>query len=142
MKVIDAKDLLLGRFATRVAKMALLGEEIVIVNCEKAYVSGDKVQVKAKYKQVDDRGIPLKGPFLNKSPDRLVRRAIRGMLPYKQQKGRQAYERVMTYVGVPSQYEEEEKISFEEASVTKLPNLKFVSMKEVSKHLGSNVLGD
>ena len=36
--IIDAKNLVLGRMATVVAKEALLGEKIDIINCEKAVV--------------------------------------------------------------------------------------------------------
>jgi len=142
MKVIDANQIIVGRLASKVAKLALLGEEIVIINCENAYVSGNKVKVNEKYKQTADRGIPLKGPFLHRSPDRLVRRTIRGMLPYKQGKGKDAYERVMTYIGMPAKYAKEEKVVFEDCKVSKLPNLKYVSIKEVAKHLGSNQLGE
>lgn len=142
MKVIDATNMLIGRLATRVAKMSLLGEEVVIVNCEKAFISGNKVKVKQFYKERSDRGVPSKGPFIHRSPDRMLRRTIRGMLPYKQEKGREAFERIMTYIGVPKKYEGEEKISFEEASVAKLPNLKYIQLRDVSKHLGSNQLGE
>lgn len=142
MKVIDASQMLLGRFATRAAKMALLGEEVIIVNCEKAYVSGNKVGVKDHYKQRQDRGVPLKGPYITRSPDRLVRRTVRGMLPHRQEKGRQAYERVMTYLGVPEQFKNEQKITFEDCHVSKLPHLKYVSLQDIAKHIGSSHLGE
>ena len=63
MTVIDAKDLVLGRLATAVAKRALLGESIDIVNCEKAIITGNKKTILKRYQQRRDRGIPTKGPF-------------------------------------------------------------------------------
>ena len=48
MIVIDATDLLLGRFAGYAAKQALLGKEIRVINCEKAVVSGNIPRVKKR----------------------------------------------------------------------------------------------
>ena len=49
--IIDASNLIAGRIATVVAKKALLGETIDIVNSEKAIVTGSKTQVFARFKQ-------------------------------------------------------------------------------------------
>jgi|SRR3989344_5495404 len=108
MKVIDATGLILGRMATRVAKMALMGEEVKIVNCEKAIISGKQNQVLAKWRERKHRTDPVKGPFISILPDRIVRRAIRGMLPHKNAKtetarGIMAFKRVMCYISVPDE---------------------------------------
>ena len=95
MAVIDATNLIVGRLATIVSKRALLGETIDIINCEKAVLTGDRDLLLRKYREKRDRGTPLKGPFLSFLPDRFVRRIIRGMLPYKQEKGSKAFKRVM-----------------------------------------------
>ncbi|MFA6088991.1 MAG: 50S ribosomal protein L13 [Candidatus Woesearchaeota archaeon] len=142
MIVIDATDMLVGRFATKVAKMALLGEEVVIVNCEMAYISGSPLQIKDKYQNAKHRGAPLVGPYISRSPDKLVRRSVRGMLPHRQGKGRDAFKRIMTYIGVPTEFKDSKMISYEDAKVSKLPNLKYISMQEISRHLGSKRLGE
>ena len=49
--IIDASDMILGRLATYVAKKALLGEKVDIVNCEKAVITGNKKSVFEKYKK-------------------------------------------------------------------------------------------
>jgi len=85
MVVIDTKDLIVGRFATEVAKRALMGEKIDLVNCEKAIITGDKVSIFKKYKHRDEMGTPLKGLYLPKLPYRFVTRMIRVILPYKQE---------------------------------------------------------
>jgi len=138
--IIDATDLIMGRMATVVAKKALLGEKIDIVNCEKTIISGGKKQVLARYKQKADLGRnPYKGPFYPKAPDRIVRRAIRGMLPYKQEKGRKAFESVMCYIGVPSKFRDKKIETLPGANVSKLKNYKYTTVGEVSKQLGSKI---
>ena len=134
--IIDGKDLLLGRFATHVAKKALLGEEIVIVNCDKIIISGKKENVLAKYKTRRARGAPLKGPYYPRQSDRFVRRAIRGMLPYKQPKGKAAFKRIMCYSGIPASYQDEKKETIKSANVSKLPKFNYISVGEICKFLG------
>lgn len=134
--IIDATNLIVGRMATVVAKKALLGEKIDIVNCDKAVISGNKKDVMGKFVQRTNRGAPLVGPYIHRSSDRLVRRIVRGMLPYKQEKGKVAFERVMCYRGVPAPLAGKETITIESADVSKLPSLKYVTIAQVSKLLG------
>ena len=49
--IIDATDLIMGRVAALSVKKALLGEDVVIINVEKAVISGTKENVIAKYKK-------------------------------------------------------------------------------------------
>ena len=135
MATIDVTDLILGRFSTVVAKRALMGEKIDLVNCEKAIVTGDKVTVYKKYKEQDKRGNPLKGPYLPKMPDRFVRRAIRGMLPYKQEKGKLAFKRIMCYLGVPEELKSEKLETIELANITKSKTFKYITVEELCKLL-------
>jgi len=135
MATIDATDLILGRFSTVVAKRALMGEKIDLVNCEKAIITGDKVTVYKKYKEQDKRGTPLKGPYLPKMPDRFVRRAIRGMLPYKQEKGKLAFERIMCYLGVPEKLKAEKLETIEIANITKSKTFKYITVEGLCKLL-------
>ncbi len=139
MIVIDATDLLVGRMATFVAKAALKGEKVAVVNCENAVISGSKSEVIAKYKRKKEMGIPSKGPFQPRFPDRFVRRIIRGMLPYKKPKGRDAYRRVMCYIGTPEHLKENDKITIEAAKVDKLPTLKYIKVEDICKELGYKV---
>lgn len=102
--VIDAQDARLGRMATHAAKAALEGKTVVIVNCEEAVITGTKQDIMSSYIQKREMGRPTKGPFWPRNPDRFVRRIVRGMLPYKTPRGRDAYERVMCYSGVPAEF--------------------------------------
>ena len=81
--LIDGTNLILGRIATVAAKRALEGETISIVNCEKIIITGSPRRLYEKFKEMQDKGGPYKGPFFPKMPDRIVKRVIRGMLPYK-----------------------------------------------------------
>jgi len=132
---IDATNLIMGRIATVAAKKALLGETVNIVNCDKAVITGNKKTTLAEFKRKREMGIPAKGPFIHRSSDKIMKRAIRGMIPYKQEKGVKAFKRVRCYVGVPEEIKNLETIK--EADVSKVPNLKYLSLGKISKFMGS-----
>ncbi len=136
--IVDAKDQIVGRLGAIVAKKAILGEKIDIVNAEQAVISGKRAEILAKWKQRAARTTWSKGPHFQRNPDRLLKRMIRDMLPYKQAKGRTAFENIQCWIGVPSQFEGKETTSFKEASADKLM-VKSVSVKEISRFLGGNV---
>lgn len=133
--IIDAKDLIVGRFATIVAKQAILGEEVFIINSEKAVITGDKKNTFAKYKAQSNRGEPFHGPFLPKTSDRFLKRIIRGMLTYKKGKGRDAFKRIKCYRGIPKQFENKEILKIEKANISKIQNLKYTSIGEICNYL-------
>ncbi|MCF7798635.1 50S ribosomal protein L13 [Candidatus Woesearchaeota archaeon] len=135
MIVIDATNLILGRFATFAAKQALLGEDVRVINAEKAIISGSKAKSIEDAKVRRNRGTPAKGPFIPRVADRYVRRTIRGMLPHRQAKGAEAYKRVLCYVGKPEEFKDVTPVSLPHAEANKLPNLKFTTVEEVIKNL-------
>tara|TARA_Y100000310_G_C20310019_1_gene635814 strand:+ start:100 stop:513 length:414 start_codon:yes stop_codon:yes gene_type:complete len=134
--IIDARNLILGRLATIVAKKALLGEEIHIINCGNAIISGSKKNVLLKYKTRASRGSQFKGPFIPKTSDRFVKRAIRTMLPYKKPRGREAFKRIKCYKGFPTTMKDKKPETLKAAEFSKLPTLKYVAVEYVCKHLG------
>jgi len=134
--IINAENLILGRFATIAAKKALQGEKVTIVNCEKAIITGEKYRVFSDYKRQRDLGT-FKGPFLPRLADRFVRRAIRGMLPYKQDKGRKAYDNIFCYKGVPKNLAGEKMLQPKEASASKLTTQRYVTVGQICKNLGA-----
>ncbi|MFP4524428.1 MAG: 50S ribosomal protein L13 [Candidatus Woesearchaeota archaeon] len=135
--IIDATDTILGRLATYAAKQALLGEDVAIINVEKAVVSGAKRDVIQKYRQRYARGVPSKGPYIHRSADRFVRRTVRGMLPYKTVRGREAFKRVMCYKGAPKEFEGKDAVKLD-ATKAKLPNTKYVTVKTITENLGGH----
>jgi len=136
MKVYDAANQIVGRLATYVAKDLLNGEQVVIINAEKAVLSGDPKTKFKEYKQKIDRGDPKKGPFYPKYPDLILRRIIRGMLPWHKDKGRKAYRRLKVYIGEPEEFKNKEKFRIEEADASKL-RCKYITLGDLCVMLGA-----
>jgi len=103
MIVLDGKNAVLGRMATEVAKKLMKGEEVNIVNAERIIITGNPASIKKKYHFRREVGSPHHGPFYPKQSNLIVRRAIRGMLPYKTNKGRAAFKRLKVYIGTPAE---------------------------------------
>ena len=139
VEVIDADDLVVGRLSTHVAKKLLSDKEleIAIVNAEKAIVSGNRKMVLKRYIKKRDLNHPRKGPNFPKLPDRILKRTIRGMLPYQQPKGREALKRVKVYIGIPKELEGKKKKTIEAAQNNNLES--FVKLEEVSRILGAKI---
>jgi large subunit ribosomal protein L13 len=135
--VIDGDGLLLGRMASMVARRAMSGEEIAIVNAEKTVISGSRARVLANYGQKRTRGSREGGPFFPRRPDHIVKRTIRGMLPYKRTVGSDAFKRVRVYVGVPVEFAGNEREVLEDAHMNRLNTPKFVTVGAVSTFLGA-----
>ena len=135
--VVDARDCILGRVASQVATRALDGERVAIVNAERAVITGRREDVTEKYLTRRDLGSD-RGPYYPKRPDRIFKRAVRGMLPYKRPHGREAFENVRVYVGNPYEDDVEAEI-LDDTSLDRLSNIKFVSLGDISESLGANV---
>ncbi len=135
MRVIDGTDLIAGRLATIVAKLALNGEVIRIVNSEKVIISGNPKTIIKKFTERIHKGNALTGPYYPKRADRILKRIIRGMLPYKTERGRKALSRIKTFIGVPGQLiEHVEKLN--EATFKGSNIIKYITIGELSKQLG------
>lgn len=139
MIIIDATNLILGRMATYAARKALLGEDVRVINSEKAVIAGKKANVFDEYLHRIERGAPRSGPFLHRMPDKIVRRTIRGMIPFKKAKGKEVYRKIFCYVGVPEEFKDKKAVTIESANVSKLPSLKYVDLKTLSKRLGAKL---
>jgi large subunit ribosomal protein L13 len=136
--VIDADGNILGRLCTNVAKRILKGEDIVVVNAEKAIITGSKEEIFASYKQKRDRGSVNHGPFFPRRADLILKRTVRGMLPWDRPIGRTAYKRLKVYVGIPKELDGAEKTKSESAT-ERLSRERYVTLSEVSGFLGSKV---
>ncbi|WP_440952581.1 50S ribosomal protein L13 [Methanococcoides sp. FTZ1] len=136
MTVIDANGLIMGRLASNVAKRLLSGEEIAIVNAENAVISGSKATTLGEYKDSINIGTREFGPYFPKRPDRILKRTVRGMLPYKRARGRDAMANLKVYVGIPADYKDAELTTVDDASMTRLSSIKYVTIGDVSRKLG------
>ncbi|MEM4156376.1 MAG: 50S ribosomal protein L13 [Archaeoglobaceae archaeon] len=135
--VIDASGHILGRLSSVIAKRLLSGERIVVVNAEKAVITGDKSAIFEKYKVKYDRGSKEKGPYFPKHPEKIFKRTVRGMLPWDSRRGREAYRRLRVFIGIPEELKDKSFQKVENARLEKVSKTeKFVFLEEVSKHLG------
>jgi large subunit ribosomal protein L13 len=135
--IIDGKGLILGRMASIIAKRLLQGESVIVLNAEKAAISGKRLQIVKEAKTFLEVGHPRKGPFHQRRPDKIVRRTIRGMLPRKKPKGRQAFKRLTVYLGAPKEFNGKEIQTILEASAEKLKS-PYITVGELAKEIGWN----
>lgn len=135
--VIDSDGLLVGRLASTVAKRALAGEEIAVINAEKAVISGSRARVFGIYKHKRERGSREGGPFFPRRPDHIIKRTIRGMVPYKRERGIEAMKRIRIYVGVPDELAGQQAVTIEDAHKNRLSNPSYVTLGTVSSFLGA-----
>ena len=127
--VIDGENTAMGRVAAYAAKQALQGKEVAILNSDKVIITGTKEFIIAHQLHRRTRhGSSLKGPVIIRNPERMVKRTIRGMLPWKKGHGAEAFKRILCYNGVPSEFEKSAKIK-----VGKEKGNKYMNVKEVAE---------
>jgi len=134
-KIIDGKNAVLGRLASYVAKESLKGEEIVILNCEQIIITGNKKNIEREFEEKRSRfGHSQKGPKHHKTSEKIVKRAIRGMLPdHREGRGKVAFKKIKCYVGVPQEFQEKKKIVAGKEKTTKFSTVKeFTKPKNIS----------
>jgi len=116
--VIDASGAVAGRLASKVAKMLLEGKKVYVVNIEKAVVTGKRKRVIEDFKrrlEVRSNVNPRRhGPFWPRSPEGIFRRMVRGMIPRRKPKGKEAFRRLRVYRGVPPELRSREHVKLED----------------------------
>jgi len=112
--VVDAEDLVLGRLATRIATVlrgkhkpsftphADTGDHVIVVNADKVALTGRKREQKTYYRHSGYMGglrsITADKLLASSHSDRVVRSAVRGMLP-KNSLGRKMLSKLRVYAG-------------------------------------------
>jgi len=111
--VVDATAQVLGRLATRIATLLRGkhkptytpsidgGDFVIVVNCEKIKITGKKADQKIYYRHTGYPGGLKATPYkmmLAKHPDRILRNAVKGMLP-KNRMGRHLLTKLRIYAG-------------------------------------------
>lgn len=134
--IIDATDLILGRLGSVVAKRLLMGEEIKIVNCKDIVVLGKKKYLIDRYKTKLSNKVVKQGPYYSRSPADMVRRSFRNMLPYKNQRGIEAYKRLKCYNSTPSILLNSPKEVIESAKIDEKSVFYYSHMGDICKVLG------
>ncbi|QQG40308.1 MAG: 50S ribosomal protein L13 [Candidatus Aenigmatarchaeota archaeon] len=128
--VIDASEQVLGRVCTRVAKKLLGGERVVVINAERAVITGRPELIHELYREKRARGDPHHGAYYPTLPEAILKRSVRGMLPYKKGRGRDAFAKLRVYSNNPQDLKGD-KIGKSSAELTH----KYVTLAEVSKRL-------
>ena len=111
--VVDLENQVLGRAATEIARVLRgkhkaiytpsvdTGDFVIVLNAGKVKLTGDKLNQKMYYSHSTYPG-GLKsitaGKLLEKAPEELIRKAVKGMLP-KNKLGRQMYRKLKVYRG-------------------------------------------
>jgi large subunit ribosomal protein L13 len=128
--VIDATNAVLGRLAAYTAKQALLGNDVVVVNVEKAIVIGSRENILEYYQHKKSRGnTSQRGPFISSDPEKLFKRTVRGMLPdYREGRGKVALKKIKGYKGLSEEHKEHKMLKF-----GKETNKEHVTVDEISR---------
>ncbi|MCK4445210.1 MAG: 50S ribosomal protein L13, partial [Thermoplasmata archaeon] len=88
-----------------------------------------------EYQEFRDIGSQRKGPFYPRMPDRILKRTVRGMLPYQKPRGRAALKRLRVYIGLPSEFEKENLERIAKACEIRTPH--YIELSELSRKLGA-----
>lgn len=137
--VIDAEGAILGRLASYVAKLLQEGFKVHVVNAEKAVLSGDPLMVIKSY-QVWLKIRTLKNPRKHspkrpRSPEMIIKRAVKGMLPKDNWKGFIALRNLKVHVGIPKELASRGRIKIFDADMSRLAR-KYITVGEVARAMG------
>ncbi len=117
--LVDAEGEVLGRLASKVAKLIRgkhkvnytphvdCGDNVIVINAEKVSLTGNKWEAKEYIRHTGYPGGQRKttaAEMLEKHPERLVEKAVKGMLP-KNKLGSKLYKNLYVYVGNEHQQE-------------------------------------
>lgn len=117
--LVDAEGLTVGRLASEVAKLirgkhkpnytphADCGDNVIVINAEKVSFSGTKLVNKEYVRYTGYPGgqrILTAQEILQKHPERLIEKAVKGMLP-KNTLGRQLFTNLKVYAGTEHKQE-------------------------------------
>lgn len=136
--VIDGNDKVLGRISSKIAKLLLQGNTVHVINSENIVISGHLPNIFARYKQLMDlknKANPEHSPYWSRRPDMFVKRVIRGMLPYKKPKGKEAYKSLRVYIAVPDELKAKEISKMESKSPSDIFE-NVVTIKQLVTKLG------
>jgi large subunit ribosomal protein L13 len=118
--------------ATVVAKTALSGKPVEIINAEKMLIKGKPKSVVKEWREmfrIRDIAKPEKSPRLSRRPDMFVKRSIRGMLPRRTKRGEEALKRIKVYMG-------DEGKKGERVWENKNPDARKITILELCRALG------
>ena len=117
--LIDAENMVLGRLASEVAKILRgkhkpeftphvdCGDYVIVINAEKVQLTGKKMTDRVHFRHSGYPGgqtTQTPKQILDKYPERLVEKAVKGMLP-KNKLGRELFRNLHVVVGAEHKHE-------------------------------------
>jgi large subunit ribosomal protein L13 len=139
--LVDAKNQILGRLASFAAKHAIAGDTVIVLNAEKAVISGRRRNIVTEAKrrlQTRTLGTQTHAPVHQRRADLYVRRVVRGMLPWKKAKGRAAFHRVQVFVGIPEEFSGKASMKIPGADASKLLS-PYITVEDLAREIGRAV---
>ncbi|MBS3093561.1 50S ribosomal protein L13 [Candidatus Pacearchaeota archaeon] len=129
---VDAEGAIFGRLCSFVAKKALEGNELHVVNSEKTIITGNRKFILHDYSELKKKGgHSLKGPRISAVSYKMLKRAIRGMIPnHRYGTGKETLTRVKCYNGVPEEFKDKKFIKIESPR-----KIKFMTLKDLSQSI-------
>ncbi len=132
--MVNGEGKLVGRVGSLVAKELIKGYQVCLYNAEKLIISGSKTNLLEKYvtrRRLKNHANPEHSPKWPNVPYLLTKRIIRGMLPWKSRRGREAFKRLRVYNGKPHGDHKGREIAFE----TAVPK-KYITMLALCRSIG------
>jgi large subunit ribosomal protein L13 len=136
--IVDAANCIAGRICSHVSKLLLQGNRVVILNAEKAMLSGNRYKTIELYKEhleINSVTNPIHGPFHPRRPDTILTKMVRGMVPKRKTSGIEAFKRLRVYIGIPEEMKNIKAESFIDSKITK-PVSYYITIGEVAKQIG------
>ena len=136
--IVDAANCIAGRICSHVSKLLLQGNRVVILNAEKAMLSGNRYKTIELYKEhleINSVTNPIHGPFHPRRPDTILTKMVRGMVPKRKTSGIEAFKRLRVYIGIPEEMKNIKVESFIDSKITK-PASYYITIGEVAKQIG------
>jgi large subunit ribosomal protein L13 len=136
--VVDAANCIAGRMCSHVSKLLRQGNRVVVVNAEKAMLSGNRYKTIELYKEqleINSVTNPIHGPFHPRRPDTIITKMVRGMVPKRKTSGIEAFKRLRVYIGIPEGLKNSKMEFFDDSKITKPPSY-YITIGDVAKQIG------
>ena len=137
----------MGRLASASADLLLKAarehrdDKVIIINAEKAIVSGRPRSVLNTYHKKYELNHARKGPFYPRMPDMILKRAVRGMLPYqKKSSGRRALRNLRVEISCPAHLAGDLPEGHQHGDLSKIRKgmpERFIRLGDISADLGA-----
>jgi len=135
--IVDAKDNVAGRLASKVAKAIINGERVTVINSQDLVIVGNKKSILEKFTTRVDGAVksnPHYGPKYDRIPSKIFRRMVRNMLPTKKRAKERIIKQLRVFNTTAKGIDSKEAIIFEEIKFNHRNN--YIKLKDVALLLG------